>query len=210
MTCRNIDGSGAGSFALPNVVTFSANDTYTSPAGVDYLEVYAIGGGGGGGGASGVTTSQGCGGGAGGVSFKYFTPGTYAITIGAGGAGNTGTGAGTAGGATDFGGGALIANGGAGGSGGGSGLPRRGGLAGAAHVTATYSLVAEPGQPGTLERSGAGGSNYFGNGGWGTAGTSSTSGSAGAGFGGGGSGGLLTGATNGNGADGGVIIIEHY
>ncbi len=52
MSCRNISGSGGGEFSVPNVVTITSNTTYISSPGVDYLEVYAIGGGGGGGGAS--------------------------------------------------------------------------------------------------------------------------------------------------------------
>lgn len=210
MSCRNIAGDTPSNFQIPNVEVITTNGTYISPPNVDYLEVYAIGGGGGGGGGS-TVTSQGCGGGAGAPSFKFFPPGTYAITIGAGGTGGVGTGNGGNGGNTDFGTGQLIGRGGGGGIGGGTGAPRRGGLAGAEDPTAIYTLGREPGGVGTLERSGNGGSNYFGTGGGAfsdPAGVTSL-GLAGAGIGGGASGGNNSVGAR-AGAAGGVIIIEHY
>jgi hypothetical protein len=81
---------------------FTANGTFTCPAGVTRAKITVFGGGGGG-------SSSGCGwqGGFGGAGWNYFTvtPGTgYTVTIGAGGAGAGGLA--TGGGTTSF--GALI------------------------------------------------------------------------------------------------------
>lgn len=209
MSCRDITGDTPSNFRQPNVVVITSSGSYTSPPNVDYLEVYAIGGGGGSGGGVGGGP-QGSGGGAGAPSFKFFPPGTYAITVGAGGARATGSSSGSAGGQTDFGGGQLIGLGGGGGSGGATADPRRGGLAGGIHASATYTLAREAGHPGTVDRGGAGGSNYFGSGGLGILDPSGTwQGFAGISLGGGASGGL-NGVGGSTGADGGVIIIEHY
>jgi len=209
MSCRDISGDTPSNFRIPNVEIITTNSTYTSPPGVDYLEVYAIGGGGGGGGGS-VANNQGSGGGAGAPSFKFFPPGTYDIIIGAGGAGGVGTGNGSAGGDTDFGTGQLIGKGGGGGAGGNVGV-RRGGLAGAEDPTATYTLAREAGGAGTKERSGNGGSNYFGTGGGAFSDPAGVTelGNQGSGLGGGASGGNNSVGAR-AGANGGVIIIEHY
>lgn len=126
------DGGATG----PIIRDFTANGTWTRPAGLVYACVYAVGAGGGGGGGGGINTglfptrsaSGGAGGGGGGVSSCCYTcaslSASHCVIIGAGGAGgaraatagSNGT-IGSVGGNSCF--GALaIANGGSPGSGG--------------------------------------------------------------------------------------------
>lgn len=213
MSCRQIAGVLSTGFTNPKVVTLTSGTSYTSSAGVDYLEVYAIGGGGGGGGAT--SSNAGCGGGAGNVSFKFFPPGTYTYAIGTGGAAGSGGGTGVAGSngtQTSF--NTLIGLAGSGGSGASSTLPQRGGLAGGISGTAQCSFSRQPGHTSNseslVESSGNGGSNLFGDGGPGYFTTAAGStGFDGTGFGGGGGGGVESGA-GGAGSPGGIIIIEYY
>jgi len=210
MSCRQIAGFLATGFTNPKVVTLTSGTSYTSSAGVDYLEVYAIGGGGGGGGSS--SSNGGCGGGAGNVSFKFFPPGTYAYVIGAGGNGGVSGGGGSNGTQTSF--DTLIGLAGSGGSGASSALPQRGGLAGGISGTAQCSFSRQPGHTSnsvSLEASsGNGGSNLYGGGGPGSFTTAvGSTGLDGTGFGGGGGGGVES-AVGGAGSPGGIIIIEHY
>lgn len=212
MSCRKIEGETLSQFKLPTVTTITTSGSYTSPDGVDYLEVYAIGGGGGGGGSS-STSNSGYGGGSGAVSFKFFPPGTYAVTIGTGGAGGSTSGtAGSSGTQTSF--GSLIALAGLGGAGGATVTPRRGGLAGGISGTADLTFSRQPGFPRasgslTLDTSGAGGSNLFGTGGASAFSSTTQPSSSPQGFGGGGAGGINV-DTGTNGGPGGVIVIEHY
>jgi hypothetical protein len=71
---------------VPVITYISASGSYTSPVGCKYIKVFFGAGGGGGGGGS-ATLVYGGGGGAGMAVLKYYPPGTYGITIGAGGAG---------------------------------------------------------------------------------------------------------------------------
>lgn len=98
---------------------FFANTTYNTPTGVKALFVEALGGGGGGGGgvASASNAAPASGGGGGGYA-NTFLPApasSYAVGIGAGGAGGVGANSGSSGGASTFG-AVLSASGGGGGS----------------------------------------------------------------------------------------------
>jgi hypothetical protein len=94
---------GAGSGLSPSAQVFTANGTYTIPAGATQLEIITVGAGGGGGGAgsNGVGTSGGGGGGSGATVMQTLAVSTdtsFAIVVGAGGAGGAGSGSvGTAG-----------------------------------------------------------------------------------------------------------------
>lgn len=213
MSCIKIAGPApSGAFQNPTVTKLTSGTSYTSPPGTDYLEVYCVGGGGGGGGSS--ATDAGFGGGAGGVSFKFFPPGTYTYSIGSAGSGGGSGTAGSAGGQTTF--DTLIALGGAGGSGSASSLPQRGGLAGGISGTAQVSFARQPGFPATessagiYAASGQGGSNLFGTGGAGLfTDTATTPTQNGSDMGGGGAGGVES-ENGGNASGGGIYIIEHY
>ena len=79
----------------PTVQTFTSgtNQTYTTPAGVKYIRVRALGGGGGGGGGQSGTTSISGQGGAGGgyCEATIISPeATYSYTVGTGGSGGSG------------------------------------------------------------------------------------------------------------------------
>lgn len=182
--------------ASPSVVrTYTANDTWTKPAGLVSVRVFAIGGGAGGGsgrrGAAATARSGGGGGGPAGhseVSIPAALLGaTETVTVGAGGAGGaaqtvdstTGV-AGTAGGSSSF--GAFVAAGGGGSGGQGGTIASTGGTAGSGFFT-----------------SGAGGNGSV-------TGPPATAGGTGVGpapTGGGGGGGITTGdATNNPGAGG--------
>lgn len=92
-----VDVLGADKGILGNVEIYEADDTWTKPAGLKFVEVLVIAGGGGGGGAvatDAVEISVGSGGGAGGASQKKIAAAslgaTVAVTVGAGGAGGSG------------------------------------------------------------------------------------------------------------------------
>ncbi|HBW1662335.1 TPA: hypothetical protein MEH79_002984, partial [Klebsiella quasipneumoniae subsp. similipneumoniae] len=75
---------------LQNIVTFTANGTYTPSPGTKHVKVIVTGGGGGGGGCQGTSGAEsisGGGGGAGGTAIGYFavTESSYEVTVGAGG-----------------------------------------------------------------------------------------------------------------------------
>ncbi|MCV4872414.1 hypothetical protein OFB47_31950, partial [Escherichia coli] len=80
---------------LQNIVSFTANGTYTPSPGTKHVKVIVTGGGGGGGGCQGTSGSEsvsGGGGGAGGTAIGYFavTESSYAVTVGAGGSAGVG------------------------------------------------------------------------------------------------------------------------
>lgn len=111
---------GARPSKLPTVQTFTADGTYTKPAGLIYVKVKLVAGGGAGGGslATGGSDYSSGGGGAGGgsseelIDASLISDGGETVTIGAGGTGGTGNG--PAGTSTSFG-SLLSATGGAGG-----------------------------------------------------------------------------------------------
>lgn len=147
---------------------FTANGTFTVPAGVSRVFVSLVGGGGGGAGAiSGAPYTPG-GGGAGGVQYRVplaVTPGqAIAVTIGAGGASGFGSNYGgsyansngASGGASSF--GALLTV-----SGGGGGRCQSGDSGGGAPGTSNFAGYGGNGSDGPSSRpdGGAGGSNIF-------------------------------------------------
>jgi hypothetical protein len=133
--------AAAGGGATTQTDIFTANDTWTKPAGAKKVHVFVVGGGGGGGaGRRAPAAAVGAGGGGGGGGAGMFVgwvdaaqlSSTESVTIGAGGDGapnqstNTTSGvAGTAGGNTSF--GAIVAKGGGGGGGGTTGTGGAGG-----------------------------------------------------------------------------------
>lgn len=200
----------------------SASGTWTRPAGVRTVLVWALGAGGGGGGASGAASSgaAGGGGGAGGLAVRLIDVAAIAsrtLTVGTGGNGGAATGAtGSAGGATSFG-SDVVASGGAGGI----------GMAAAAWATAVtggaggdgptgdFGFTGAPGGAGLRfdganVLSGSGGASHFGGGGRGNVGNAA--GGSGTARGSGGSGGAVaasaTGQAGGRGADGLLWIWE--
>jgi hypothetical protein len=134
-----VSGELSGGGATVDVQTFSANGTWTKPAGVKLVKVICIGGGGGGGGGKGGAAATnrygGSGGGGGAYNEAIFEASdlasTIAITVGtggnagSGGANNVGTG-GSAGTSSAFG-NLVQAGGGGGGAGGGTGVASGGG-----------------------------------------------------------------------------------
>lgn len=187
---------------------FTANGTFTVPAGVSRVFVSLCGGGGGGSGGVLVSSSDLYAGGGGGGGQCYLrssisvVPGqVIAVTVGSGGAGGSGRGNGVAGGVSSFGallaasgggGGVYSTVGGNGGAAGGAGGQKGG--EGTALNGATHQVVG-----------GYGGGTLLGIGG-----TPSYSGNdAGAGYGAGGAGGPSRGALSAGGAGApGVCIVE--
>lgn len=160
---------------LLGVQTFTANGTYTPPAGTTSVVVEVLGGGGGGGGTAATGPGQcavGGGGGAGGRSLSRQTTGFSgaAVVVGAAGVGAAGI-AGTAGGNSSFA-GTIIGNGGGGGGAGTAGAiaASAGGLGG---VSSGGSITNATGAPGETAVSsfaagiyvpGMGGSSVYGGG----------------------------------------------
>ena len=159
-TVQKTAATGGG--GIPIFRQYTANATWTKPAGLAYAEVYTTGGGGGGGGGG---TSSGGGGGAGGTSIGIFPASSlsasYSIVVGAGGTGGAhhlnGTGnTGSVGGNSRF--GTLVyGNGGSGGVGGGNSL----GTGGAGGTASGGSLNIAGGKG---VRGSAGGSSFWGGG----------------------------------------------
>lgn len=205
--CRTVSGGASGSsFKLPNVVVYTANNTYVAPADIDYIEVFAIGGGGGGGGGS-AANGGGTGGAAGGVESEFYPGGTYAIVIGTGGAGGAAGASGSSGNTTSFD-GTLTANGGSSGFCPTAAGVFSGGLP--ATINSAGFLGRSSGFVGNIDQGGNGGANFFGTGGRASySGSGNIAGLPGTGYGGGGAGGANASA-GGAGTDGAVIIIEHF
>ena len=182
--------------------TFTSDGTWTWPGStVSVVYVSMVGGGGGGGGALG-------GGGGGGKSYTRYpvaVSGDVSVTIGAGGAGNTGASTGDSGGDSVF--STVTANGGFGGAapnanGGKSGSGVAGGVGGAS-PTAGGNSVGE-----ALGASGAGGGGGGGTNASGAGGGNAGGGGGGAGGGGAGSGGGGGASSFGSGGAGGSNSVN--
>jgi hypothetical protein len=214
------DGGNWDAVAITNAQLFTANGTFTPPAGVTEIFVTMVGGGGGGGGGNG-----GSGGGGGGGSgahvikmgLKVTPASNYTVTIGAKGTKGAAGGSGTAGGDTSIvhdlgtltcpgGGGGTVTTAGAGGAGSGAyaganSIGDAGGLAG------TY--VVNAGAAGGVKGNyggGGGASSPFDLGGAGGARSSNANDAAGGFGGGGGAGGGDASGTGGDGAQGFVYV----
>lgn len=213
---------------LSAVRTYTANDTWTKPTGVDFIIVEALGGGGGGGGAdvdAGPGSGCGAGGGAGGYAREKIAAAslgaTETVTIGAlGAAGAAGNNAGSNGGNTTFG-AHVTANGG---TGGGS-MPAAGSVqrvAGGAGGTASGGDINITGQNGgdclrnanTFQLGGRGADSIiYGTGGAEIWGVSSLTGRAGTGYGSGGGGAAADdGGVDSAGGAGtvGIVVVYEY
>lgn len=225
---------------VSTVQTFTSSGTYTKPSNISLVRVQAWAGGGSGGRST--TASIGSSGGGGGMYLeKYFLPSelgtTETVTIGAGGAAQSGNGNGTAGGNTTF--GSLLTA--IGGGAGISGDQQAGGAGGSAAyengAAGSAGGGAGNGQAGIYSGGGGsnvsgisqgypGGASYYGGGGGGgsdansgAGGASLFGGSGGAGNSGGGGAGSVPGGGGGGGGSGGasgaggngkVIVTEFY
>lgn len=207
---------GVGPFAIGAIYSITASQTWNRPAGCRAILIEGLAGGGAGGGSGNAAAgelSQGAGGGGGGY-FRKLIIGpdpSYAVTIGAGGAGVIG-GNGGSGGATSWG-SVCSAVGGGGGSLLTSGTSSNGSANGAGGAGSGGDIVGAgtPGQRGVRFSGsngfgGSGGSSIYGGGGFG-AGTSSP-GSGASGFGAGGGGSLAVSANGFKGGDGSPGIIN--
>jgi len=197
---------------------FTADDTFTAPAGVTRVYVTMCGGGGGGGGANNDGYGGGGGGGGGAscirVPYTVVPSSEYAVVVGTKGTGGT-TANGNAGEASSFN-TSLSVAGGSGGQGGTGASTHNGGAGGTTNLAASGITAGKPAIAGGAGAAGST-SNYGGGGGGslcgaGAAGRSTMgNGIAATDFGGGGGGGLHTpgqgGTTGGNGADG-IVIVE--
>jgi len=210
--------TSANNGCFSNWQLFTANGTFTVPAGVTKIKVFVYGGGAGGGYGS---VSGGGGGGAGGYAEGIYTvvPGTpYTVTIGSGGAGGVPVLPGTSGGTSSFGalisatggsGGASAALGGAGGFGSGGYLNSTLGNGGAASTDVLSGNGTGGGGTGAnITGGGFGGGAGGGGFGGGNGGYASSSGfSAQVNSGAGGGGGGCINGSGGNGAAGKVIVF---
>jgi hypothetical protein len=206
-----IPAGGVLAFGVPKFQQFTANGTFTIPAGVTAAKVTVVGAGGAGGGCS-VGANNGGGGGAGGMGIKWLsglTPGnTLTVTVGTGGAGNSNA-TGNAGGASSVSSGTqtittVSANGGG------------GGFSGAA--TSAGAVESAAGTGGDMNFGGSGGSYattagpYGGGGGasvfGGAGGNSGSTGRPAVGSGSGGSGCASAGTGAGGSGANGLVIFE--
>lgn len=227
MTNPDAGGAGWRKHALAGGMigyrVFTASATYTPTPGTQSVEVTAIGAGGAGGGTAGMPGSNfaaGGGGGSGGWAVSRLTTGFagVAITIGTGGAPNTG-GNGGNGGDTTFGGAVT----GGGGGGGAFGVPASigscqvGGAGGAAGGGNLYLTTGDGGSPGIAFTNGNMVSGKGGSTPWGVGGisrpTTTAAGVDGRLGGGGGGGGIArsgAGAQAGGAGGGGLCIVKEF
>ncbi len=192
---------------------FSANGTFTPPAGVYRVRVTVVGGGGGG--AGGDTARAGSGGGAGGAAIGWVdvTPGTgVAVTVGAGGATASGAAAASAGGTSSFG-SLASATGGNGGTA-ANGTNNAGAAGGAGTITGGAAITGAYGTDGyffssTVQFGGTGGGSVLGGAGRPAVNGNSGANMAGQAPGSGGSGAYLcTGTVAGGVGAAGIVIVE--
>jgi hypothetical protein len=212
---------------LTAVRTYTSNDTWTKPVGLDFIIVEGVGPGGGGGGAdvdAGPCSGCGGGGGGGGYARKKIAAATLgateAVTVGGAGAGGTaGNNAGSNGAANTSFGAHITCNLGTGGSSVAAGNTVVG-VAGGAGGTATGGDINIAGQTGhagwrngnTYQIGGAGGSSQLGQGGAGVA-VTTQAGKAASGYGAGGGGACAddagTDQAGGTGTAGLVVVYEY-
>jgi hypothetical protein len=186
---------------------FSANNSFTVPAGITSVLVTLCGGGGGGAAYFDVS-SAGAGGGGGAAGIKVpvsVTPGqVITVTVGAAGSGGQVSGAnGTAGGASSF--GALVSA-----AGGGGGVSAGvGGSAGAASGAVVAGGTGQAYNPAATssEQGGAGGGSAFGAGGFGSLRLGAVAAMPGGGYGTGGGGGCRTVGASGS---KGFVLVEWF
>lgn len=208
------------------VQVFTANGTWTKPAGVKFIEVVMVGGGAGGGATntSAVAQSQPCGGGGGGagayirefIDVTAETSATVTVGVGGGGGDAGATGIGINGSATTQSLSIAIAGGGFGGQPSTSIIPTGGSGGAATGLSAggvgTFGGDGDGGAPfNTITKSGHGGASFFGGGGRGS--VQSEPARNGRAYGSGGAGGATQGTDSrvgGDGADGVCIITEYY
>ena len=190
--------------AAPTIQVFTANDTWTKPAGLTAALVRVVGGGAAGGAYS--APNGGGGGGAGGYAEERLATAargaTETVTVGGGGAGGVGTGGN---GVTSSFGALLSATGGT-----GAGAGNSAGGGGGAGVGGSFNATGGGGAggggtAGSQGFGGIGGASALGGGA-----AASASGSIGGNYGGGGSGGGSGSANGGSGAAGIVIVVEFY
>jgi hypothetical protein len=225
-----VSGSLLGAGAPFKRDTYTANGTWTKPAGAKWVRIVAVGGGGGGGGAgaaaAGNSTHAG-GGQAGSYSESYLAASglgsSVTISIGGGGAGATTTANGTAGGTTTVGSTIVTAPGGGGGQASSTTAAIYGvqGGTGAAAGTGQIATAGAPGGYGfggpAFGIGGTGASSLYGSGGVGGATSTANQvagGSAASGRGAGGGGGACSATTasaaSGGNGSGGIVIIDTY
>lgn len=223
----NQSTAASSGYQLGSIQKFTANGTWTKPAGVLAVVCEVVGSGGAGGaGSSTAAGAMSCasGGGGGGYASKFITSGlgaTETITVGVGGTGSAGN-DGNAGNTTSFG-THLQATGGAGGihstasSGGRIAQGVAGGVGTLGDVNSKGGSSDSASSDGTTARGTAGGASFFGGGGNGRAATlasGSVSGIAAGDYGGGGSGTCngqsSTSTAGGAGSDGLVVVYEYY
>lgn len=209
--------------SAPTAQVFTANGTWTRPAGCRRVKVIATGGGGGGGGAD-NSDAVGRGGGAGATAIAYVDVtalASQAVVVGAAGTAGTNTGGdGGDGGSSSFGAHAV-----AGGGFGGDGSASSGdvGPGGAGGTASAGGIGIDGGEGGagfggstTPQNGGEGGASYWGGGGGSqtnfnlAGGRTGRTGTAWGSGGGGGASGSGTGATGGAGKGGMVVVEEYY
>lgn len=194
LNLANYTGALPASIATKGMLIATTSQTFYRPLGITSVNVQCVGGGAAGGGFTSTSNGAGSGGGAGGYVRSIVdltsTP-TVAITIGAGGVGNSTSP--TAGGTTSFGSFLSVVGGQIGSQSGGSLLITNSGGGGGATYTSAQSasttIFSAGGMGGTafgsgatsniLEVSGFGGASFFGGGGYGQSITGSQSGQAG-------------------------------